>query len=286
MRFLFFFSLLSVLFWLPKAYTKPLQVISSIKPVGLIVKAIAGDSGEKVQHTVLLSVQASPHEYALKVSDMKRLTQVDLVVWVGPNLETFLRKPLTGSARQLVWVPDFDHAHVEPHPWLSLSKTLVFAERLAKRLSALQPESADYFAQNLKRFQLDILALDAELMSTLAQKPLRFISQHDAYQELLETYRLQQLGIILPGSGKQPGPRHIKQLRDIVKQDKLDCLLGEYGHSDKWLRLLDKNKQLNWVFLDPLAQQSDLDSYLKFYRQLQQGLNLCRKKDSVKVSNK
>lgn len=278
MRFLFFSLFFSMLFYWPAVYAKPLQIVSSIKPVGLIVKAIAGD---RAQQTVLLSAQASPHDYALKISDMKRLKQADLMVWVGPNLETFLRKPLAGNRHQLVWVPDFDHNHTEPHPWLSLSKTLLFAERLTQKLQQLQPDNATYFKANLKRFQLEVLALDAELMATLAQTPPRFVTQHDAFQELVKTYRLQQVGVILPSAGKQPGPRHIKQLSDLVQQGKLDCLLGDHGHDDKWLQLLDRRKQLHWIFLDPLAQQSELDSYLKFYRQLQQDLNRCRKKSGV-----
>ena len=41
---------------------------------------------------------ASPHSYTMKPSDAKALSAADLVVWVGPELEGFLEKPLKANA--------------------------------------------------------------------------------------------------------------------------------------------------------------------------------------------
>lgn len=66
-------------------------VLTSIRPLGFIASAIA----DGVTTTeVLLPDGASPHDYALKPSDIKRLREADLVVWVGPEMEAFLTKPV------------------------------------------------------------------------------------------------------------------------------------------------------------------------------------------------
>ena len=62
-------------------------MVTSIKPLALIAQEIAGD---KVSVENLLPVKASPHDYPLRVSDIRRLQDADLVLWVGPSLETFL----------------------------------------------------------------------------------------------------------------------------------------------------------------------------------------------------
>jgi zinc transport system substrate-binding protein len=63
------------------AEDKPLQLLSSIKPVQLIVAAIAGD---RAQVDVLLPATTSPHLYQLRPSDRQALSDADKVFWIGP----------------------------------------------------------------------------------------------------------------------------------------------------------------------------------------------------------
>ncbi|STJ85844.1 high-affinity zinc transporter periplasmic protein [Escherichia coli] len=44
---------------------------------------------------VLLPDGASEHDYSLRPSDVKRLQNADLVVWVGPEMEAFMQKPVS-----------------------------------------------------------------------------------------------------------------------------------------------------------------------------------------------
>ncbi|AOV97225.1 zinc ABC transporter substrate-binding protein [Edwardsiella hoshinae] len=80
-------SALSLCAWVTSAQA---DVVTSIRPLGFIAAAIA----DGVMPTeVLLPDGASPHDYALKPSDIKRLRDADLVVWIGPEMESFLAKP-------------------------------------------------------------------------------------------------------------------------------------------------------------------------------------------------
>lgn len=263
------FCLLTLAF---SVQAKPLQVLSSIKPLALIVKAVAG---EQVNQQTLLSANLTPHHYALKVSDLKKIQQADLIVWVGPSLETFLAKPLAKKPQQLQWLASKGHSHIEPHPWLSISQSLLFAAQIKQRLSLLKPELEPVFAANLQRLQLQLLGIDARLSLSFSQQTAKFVVMHNAYQELVEAYGLQQLGVILPSAGKKPGVKHIKQLQDLVAQGDLQCLVAEYGQSDKWLRLIDKQQRLAWLFLDPLASQAKIDTYPELIAGLGEALSGC-----------
>lgn len=68
------------------------DVITSIRPLAFIAAGIA-DGVTETQ--VLLPDGASPHDYALKPSDLRKIKQADLFVWVGPDMEMFLEKPLS-----------------------------------------------------------------------------------------------------------------------------------------------------------------------------------------------
>lgn len=71
------------------------KVVVSIKPIHSLVAAVMRGVGDPV---LLVRGGASPHSYTMKPSDAKALSAADLVVWVGPELEGFLEKPLKANA--------------------------------------------------------------------------------------------------------------------------------------------------------------------------------------------
>ncbi|AWB08385.1 zinc ABC transporter substrate-binding protein ZnuA (plasmid) [Azospirillum humicireducens] len=71
------------------------KVVVSIKPIHSLVASVMHGVGDPA---LLVRGGASPHSYTMKPSDAKALSAADLVVWVGPELESFLEKPLKANA--------------------------------------------------------------------------------------------------------------------------------------------------------------------------------------------
>ena len=66
-------------------------VAVSIKPIHSLVAGVMGSIGTP---QLIVTGTASPHTYQLRVSEARILRDADLVVWVGPDMETFLRRPI------------------------------------------------------------------------------------------------------------------------------------------------------------------------------------------------
>lgn len=86
------------------------NVVVSIAPLHSLVARLMTGIGTP---TLLIAGNASPHSFTLRPSDARSLSAAQLVVWVGPILETSLRGPLAtlaGSARlvTLIEAPDID----------------------------------------------------------------------------------------------------------------------------------------------------------------------------------
>ena len=77
------------------AHAQAPKVVVSIKPIHSLVASVMHGVGEP---TLLVRGGASPHSYTMNPSDAKALAAADLVVWVGPELESFLEKPLRANA--------------------------------------------------------------------------------------------------------------------------------------------------------------------------------------------
>jgi zinc transport system substrate-binding protein len=71
------------------------RVVVSIGPLHSLVAGVMQGVGEP---QLLIPAGASPHAYALKPSDARALSSAELVVWIGPELETMVDRPLRNLA--------------------------------------------------------------------------------------------------------------------------------------------------------------------------------------------
>ncbi|PLX89325.1 MAG: zinc ABC transporter substrate-binding protein, partial [Desulfuromonas sp.] len=67
-------------------------VVVSIKPLHFLVSGVMEGVAEP---QLLVKGGGSPHDYAMRPSEARMLASAALIVWVGPQLESFLAKPLT-----------------------------------------------------------------------------------------------------------------------------------------------------------------------------------------------
>lgn len=89
-------SLLAALWTAAPAAAAP-RVVASIPPVHALAATVMAGVGEPA---LLVPGGASPHTYQLRPSQARALSEADLVLWVGEELETFLVKPLATLSRQ------------------------------------------------------------------------------------------------------------------------------------------------------------------------------------------
>lgn len=76
------------------AEAKTPKVLASIKPIHALV---AGVMQGVSQPQLLIDDGGSPHGYSLKPSQRLAIENADIIFWVGPSLESFLKKPLSNQ---------------------------------------------------------------------------------------------------------------------------------------------------------------------------------------------
>ena len=71
------------------------RVVVSIAPLHSLVAGVMEGVAEP---QLLIAANASPHAYSLRPSEARMLSQAELVIWVGEDLETMLVQPLRSLA--------------------------------------------------------------------------------------------------------------------------------------------------------------------------------------------
>ncbi|WP_207259972.1 zinc ABC transporter substrate-binding protein ZnuA [Pseudomonas sp. GW101-3H06] len=227
------------------------KVLTSIKPLQLIAAAV--QDGVAIPE-VLLPPGASPHNYALRPSDVRKVQSVDLLYWIGPDMEGFLPRVLNGRSLPSVAVQDlpglklrhFDednHSHAEEadehdhdhrpgsldaHLWLSPINARVIAAKMAADLSAADPDNAVRYASNLKAFDERLDALDLRLKKRLAAvegKP--YFVFHEAFDYFEDAYGLKHAGVFSVAAEVQPGAQHVAAMRERLQEVGKTCVFSE-----------------------------------------------------------
>ena len=265
---------------------KPL-VLSSIKPLTLIAQEIAGDSAAV---DTLLPITASPHDYPLKVSDYTRLQKADVVLWVGPELESFLQKPLTNlsASRRITayelpglhWPPDEPHEGGEhhherdPHLWLDPRNAIVVAQALSEKLAQIDTTNKAIYAVNLQIFVAKMHTLDINLTEKL--KPLAgrgFAVYHEGYGHFVNHYGLHQLDYVTFTPEQKPGAKHLHQLREVLLKEG-SCLFLEPYYELQSARDLAQELNLQLGVLDALGSQN-VSSYTQLLERMAEAFSHC-----------
>ncbi|MET3453576.1 MULTISPECIES: zinc ABC transporter substrate-binding protein ZnuA [Pseudomonas] len=230
------------------------KVLTSIKPLQLIAAAV--QDGVAVPE-VLLPPGASPHHYALRPSDVRKVQSVDLLYWIGPDMEGFLPRVLNGRTLPSVAVQDLpglklrhfaqdsashedhdhgddehDHDHrpgtVDAHLWLSPHNARVIAAKMATDLSAADPANAARYQSNLTAFNQRLDALDTRLKTRLAGvagKP--YFVFHEAFDYFEDNYGLKHAGVFAVAAEVQPGAQHVAAMRTRLQAVGKTCVFSE-----------------------------------------------------------
>lgn len=283
-------ALISLALLLATPVQAKLQVLASIKPLALIAQEVAGDQADVA---TLLPITASPHDYPLKMSEHKRLRSADLVLWVGPELESFLARPLSNrpadriiTSYQLTglhWPDEVvgDHQHSshkhsgkDPHIWLNPRNAVVISQELAARLAQLQPKSAAIFHANAERFATSIALLDQQLDQQLAPvKAVGFAVYHEGYAHFVGRYGLHQVAYVTYTPERRPGARHLQELREVLAKEG-KCLFMEPYYKAQGMEAMAKTLSLQIGLLDPIGGQQ-VSSYQQLLQQLSQSFLTC-----------
>lgn len=289
-----FWLLLSGLSTFTNAVQAEVEVVTSIKPLALIARAVVGEGG-RVSH--LLPPSASPHDYPLKVSDMQRLTGADLVVWVGADLETFLRRPLERlQPEQRLTLAELDSIHWpeeahnehghdghhhgprDPHLWLNPRNGSAAALALAERLASLDPAGADGYRSRAHALAQTLAQLDRTLEQRLAPvRDVPFAVYHSGYRHFVERYRLNQRAAVTVSPERRPGARHLYELRETLQN--AACLFTEPYYDMSSARRLADELGLRLAELDLLGAREAIESYPQLLERLGEDVATCLESD-------
>ncbi|NIR84665.1 MAG: zinc ABC transporter solute-binding protein [Gammaproteobacteria bacterium] len=250
------------------------QVVVTVKPVHALVAAVMEGVAEPY---LLIDGVASPHTYALRPSQARRLERAHVVFWVGESLETFFVRTADLLAERARVVEIMRHANLrhgephhhthapstpragdiptlDPHVWLDPRNALAIAGLAANVLVEVDPANAPTYVANTARLRSAVNALEAEIDAQL--DPVRavpFVVFHDAYSLFARRFGLKAAGALTLNPAHAPGARRVAALRETLVQLGVACVFTEPQFEPRLVRVLIEGTGVRTGVLDPLG---------------------------------
>ncbi|TPG59383.1 zinc ABC transporter substrate-binding protein ZnuA [Ewingella americana] len=272
-------------------------IVASVRPLGFIASAIA----DGVTPTeILLPDGASPHDFALRPSDLQKMRRADLVVWVGPEMEAFMTKSVAqlppnrqvtiatlSTVTPLLQKGDHDedahdqghdgahdehhHGEYNMHVWMSPEIAKQTAIAIHAKLLELMPQKKDKLDANLKQFEESLTKVDKNLGKML--QPVQgkgYFVFHDAYGYFEKHFGLSPLGHFTVNPEIQPGAQRLHLIRTQLVEQKAVCVFAEPQFRPAVINAVAQGTTVRMGTLDPLGSGIALgkDSYVNFLSHL------------------
>lgn len=270
------------------------RIVASIKPIHGLASAVMVGVGSPA---LLIKGIDSVHTHQLRPSDATIIENADVLLWIGPNLESSLAASISNLAKDkkvvelseaggLTLLPnreapgahgehghghgheddhgeegsdeEEDHGMQDLHIWLDTGNAKVMAQEIAVALQNAFPEYQNEFETNLNNVLQRLDALETELQKQA--EPFAgspYVVFHDAYQYLEKKLDLNNVGAVTANVERTPGVKRISELRQTIIDTGAVCVFSEPQFDAKILQTIAEGTELRFGVLDPLGAGID-----------------------------
>jgi manganese/iron transport system substrate-binding protein len=225
------------------ADSRPL-IATTVAPITSIAASIAGD---RARIEGIVPEGTNSHTFEPSPQIAKLLSDADLILVNGLKLEDPTIKMAQSNKKETTEIveigtlvlPESDYLYdfsfpeeegkPNPHLWTDPSYAIKYAGVIRDELTKLDPENADYYADNFAKFEQQATELGAALTADQQSVPagnLKLLTYHDAYAYFAKNYGWTVIGAIQPNDFADPAPSEVARLIDQVIAENVTTIFG------------------------------------------------------------
>jgi zinc/manganese transport system substrate-binding protein len=238
---------------------------------------IAGDlvravGGERLELDTLVPAGADPHDFEPRPSDAVALSEADLVVRSGGELDEWLGEVIEsagGEGTELTLMDSVKtleggHAHAEeegetheeegqaheeegeahdedeldPHWWQDPRNAMLAAEAIRDALVEADPDGRAEYERNAAAYLRELRRLDEEIERCIQRVPedkRKLVTTHDSLGYFAERNDVEVVGAVIPSlsTQAQPSAKDVDALVDQIEDEGVEAIFPEVAISQR-----------------------------------------------------
>lgn len=267
-----------------------LKVVASTTIVGDVVSQIGGDL---IELTVLFPPGADPHTFEPRPQDLAAVSEADVIVINGLDLEEALEPVLEANATGTIVHAsegieplafegeehddegeEHHHEGGDPHTWVDPNNVIVWAENIAAALAGADPAHAAEYQANAEAYIAKLQDLDAWIRAQVTQIPAerrKLVTDHLIFGYFAEEYGLEQVGALVGSfsTNASPSAQELAALEDLIRAQNVPAIFVGKSVNPALAKQVAQDTGIEVVSLysGSLSEAGgEADSYLKYMR--------------------
>ncbi len=254
--------LLSFIFFSFTSYAKP-KIVTSITPIASIAAMLVKD---KAEIESLAISNGCPHHYNLKPSDLAKVKNANIAIYIDKEFDGFAEKLINNHANTIIKISDIKDLNIIKgnwHIWLDLDNVKVLLQEFTKIFSEKFPELQQDINNNLELAMKELQDLQEAKNNEFANiKDVILLSDSSEYFFVDTNIRTTKLY-----SDSQKSLRYFSKLDSLIKESNNKCLvLSTEQNPNLYNKLNVKTVILNSENWD--IKNIDSESYRNQYLQM------------------
>ncbi|WP_178991116.1 metal ABC transporter solute-binding protein, Zn/Mn family [Winogradskyella schleiferi] len=266
-----------------------LNVVTTTTMITDLVKNIGGDS---INVQGLMGSGVDPHLYKASEGDVTKLVNADIIFYNGLHLEGKLvdvfekmksstKTPIALaddlSKNQLIG-SDYFASNYDPHVWFNISFFKHFTEKVTQVLIEKNPENAEIFRANEKRYLAELNKLNNDVQSVVdALEPEKriLVTAHDAFNYFGQAYDFKVVGLQGLSTATEAGVQDVQKLATLIIENRVKAIFIESSVPKRTIEALQEAVKSKGhdvaiggtLYSDALGDAGTLEgTYLGMYR--------------------
>lgn len=225
------------------------KVVATTTIAGDLVRNVAGDRAEVV---TMLPINADPHDYEPRPSDVEAITEAGVVVRSGGDLDEWLDDVVKSAGGDVTEVTLIDavetrkggHSHgheedeehgeegIDPHWWQNPANAVAAVEAIRAALVKADPEGAETYNANAKAYTAQLKELDQAIAACMKDIPAsqrKLVTNHDAFGYFADRYDIEVVGTVIPSlsTQAQASAGEVTKLVDTIRDEQVKTIFAE-----------------------------------------------------------
>lgn len=270
---------------------KKKQIYATFFPVYDLTKRIVGD---KMDVQMIMDVDSEPHSFELKINDMVKLADADLIIYNGAGMESFIDDlkqvvsdeknadaegfflDLSQGLTLLKANESEDMSSINPHTWLSIKNAMIQLDTVYQKVSGMDPENDAYYRDNLEKALQEFGALEQRMqdeLGKLTNKEKYFVTSHAAFNYLAYDYGLKQVAATGISPDLEPSAKELKEIADFVRNHGIKTIFFEGKATPKVAETLAKETGVKTATLYTMEHLSEEEAKMGYLKLMEHNLD-------------
>ncbi len=266
----------------PNKKDDKIDIFTTVYPLQYFAQEIGGTY---VNAETVYPPGTDEHSFDPSQKDIIKMSEADLFLYIGYNLEGFVTKakPILedegvktiaiGESVALDEVTEdthteekhtaddgHNHGDVDPHLWLDPIYASQMAAVIKDELAKKMPEQSDYFEAQYNKLNERLQTLDGKLADTIQNgKTNEIIVSHGAYGYWEKRYGLKQISVTGLTGADEPSQKDLANIVNTAKQHNLHYVVFEQNVSSKLTEIIQNEIGAKALTLHNLSVLTDAD---------------------------